>query len=68
VHDEKSQRINQGLFKELDNLLSKYDAVLKNHPTEGPKHTMYTSNCIQNNLILSIHNVILQTIKFNIKD
>lgn len=28
-HDEKSQRVNQGLFKKLVNLLSKYDTVLK---------------------------------------
>lgn len=67
-HDEKSQSVNRGLFKELVNLISKYDTVLKKHLTEGPKHALYTSNRIQNDLILSIHNVILQTIKFNVQD
>ncbi|KAL4107373.1 hypothetical protein QTP88_017731 [Uroleucon formosanum] len=41
-HDESSHSVNQGLFKELVNLLSKYDTVLKKHLIEGPKHALYT--------------------------
>lgn len=67
-HDESSHSVNQGLFKELVNLLSKYDTVLKKHLIEGPKHALYTSNRIQNDLIMSIHNVILQTIKINVQN
>jgi hypothetical protein len=67
-HDEKSQSVKQGLFKKLVNLLLKYDTVLKKHFTDGPKHALYTSNRTQNDLILSIHNVILQKIKFNVQN
>ncbi|KAL4101270.1 hypothetical protein QTP88_021290 [Uroleucon formosanum] len=67
-HDESSHSVNQGLFKELVNLLSKYDTVLKKHLIEGPKHALYTSNRIQNDLIMSIHNVIFQTIKINVQN
>ncbi|XP_022163878.1 zinc finger MYM-type protein 1-like, partial [Myzus persicae] len=41
-HNESSHSVNQGLFKELVNLLSKYDTVLKKHLIEGPKHALYT--------------------------
>ncbi|CAI6373847.1 unnamed protein product [Macrosiphum euphorbiae] len=67
-HDEKSQSVNQGLFKELVKFAVKYDTVLKKHLTEGPKHALYTSNRIQNDLISSVHNVLLQTFKTNVQD
>lgn len=45
------------MFLEIADLLKKYDPVLKNHLENGPRNAMYTSNRIQNVLILSIHNV-----------
>ncbi|KAL4097737.1 hypothetical protein QTP88_022459 [Uroleucon formosanum] len=41
-HDEKSDSCNQGLFKELVILLTKYDVVLQNHLQEAPKNALYT--------------------------
>ncbi|KAL4119602.1 hypothetical protein QTP88_012401 [Uroleucon formosanum] len=66
-HDEKSDSCNQGLFKELVILLTKYD-VLQDHLQEAPKNALYTSNRIQNDLITSIKNVILRNIKNNIQN
>lgn len=62
-HNEKYDSCNQGLFKELIILLTKYDVVLQNYFQEAPKNALYSSNQIQNNLITSIKNVILKTIK-----
>lgn len=67
-HDEKSDSCNQGLFKELVILLTKYDVVLQDHLQEAPKNALYTSNRIQNDLITSIKNVILQNIKNSIQN
>ncbi|KAL4123221.1 hypothetical protein QTP88_015439 [Uroleucon formosanum] len=67
-HDEKSDSCNQGLFKELVILLTKYDVVLQDHLQKAPKNALYTSNRIQNDLITSIKNVILQNIKNNIQN
>jgi len=52
----------------LVNLLSKYDTVLKKHLTEGPKHALCTGYRIQHDLISSVHNVLLQTIKSNVQE
>jgi len=65
-HNESSTSNNQGLFKEILNLLSKYDDLLKTHFQEGPKNALYRSNRIQNDLITSIHTVVLQKIISNI--
>ncbi|XP_025421525.1 zinc finger MYM-type protein 1-like [Sipha flava] len=67
-HDEKSDSCNQGLFKELVILLTKYDIVLQNHFQDVQKNALYTSNRIQNDLITSIKNVILQNIKNSLKN
>ncbi|KAL4125828.1 hypothetical protein QTP88_010068 [Uroleucon formosanum] len=67
-HDEKSDSCNQGLFKELVILLTKYNVVLQDHLQEAPKNALYTSNRIQNDLITSIKNVILRNIKNNIQN
>lgn len=50
-HDEKSDSLHQGLFKEFVNVLAKYDDVLKNHLHLGPKNAQYISNRIQNDMI-----------------
>lgn len=65
-HNESSTSNNQGLFKEILNLLSKYDDLLKIHFQEGPKNALYRSNRIQNDIITSIHTVVLQKIISNI--
>jgi len=65
-HNESSTCNNQGLFKEILNLLSKYNDLLKIHFQEGPKNALYRSNRIQNDIITSIHKVVLQTIISNI--
>lgn len=57
-HDESINSQQKGLFRELIQVLSKYDAVLKDHIDFGPKNAQYTSNRIQNNVIFSIHNVL----------
>lgn len=50
------------MFLEIIDLLKKYDPVLKNHIESGPRNVMYTSNRIQNDIILSIHNVAFRNI------
>lgn len=42
-HNEQKDSCQQGNFKELINLLSKYDNTLKNHLEEGSKNAQYTS-------------------------
>ncbi|KAL4113463.1 hypothetical protein QTP88_017079 [Uroleucon formosanum] len=55
-HDEKSDSCNQGLFKELVILLTKYDVVLQDHLQEAPKNALYTTqaifDCLHDVLIL----------------
>jgi len=67
-HDESHESCQQGNFKELVNLLSKYDTTLKNHLVMGPKNAQYVSNHIQNDLIFSLHNVVYKQIKSSIND
>jgi len=66
-HDESSHSFQKGLFKEFVELLSRYDMVLQNHFENGPKNASYTSNRIQNDIIYSIHSVLLQELKHNIQ-
>lgn len=66
-HIENSSEHNQGLFLELVNLLKKYDPLLKDHLIYGPRNALYTSNHIQNDLILSICNVIRRKISNEIR-
>lgn len=41
-HNEKHDSCNQGLFKELIILLTKYDVVLQRYFQEAPKNALYT--------------------------
>lgn len=41
--------------------------VLQNHFENGPKNASYTSNRIKNDIIYSIHSVLLQELKHNIQ-
>jgi len=61
------------MYKELTKLLLKYDPIFKNHMECGPRNAFYSSNRIQNDIILAIYNhfhrklsVILQTKKFQL--
>jgi len=66
-HNEKNDSVQQGLFKEMVNILAKYDDVLRNHMNIGPKNAQYTSNRIQNDIIYSIRNVIMKKINCNLQ-
>lgn len=62
-HDESFSSNQKGLFKEMVDLLARYDDVLKIHLLSGPKNAQYLSNRIQNDLISSIHSVMIKKIK-----
>lgn len=61
-HRETSDATEKGLFLDLVQLLSKYDALLADHLQNGPRNALYTSSQIQNELIAALHNVIFQKI------
>jgi hypothetical protein len=52
----------KGLFLDTVDLVSKYDPVLKQNIENCPGNAKYLSNTIQNEIILSLHNVVLQMI------
>jgi len=47
-------------------LLSKFDDLIKINFQEAPKNALYRSNRIQNDIITSIHAVVLQKIIYDI--
>jgi hypothetical protein len=59
-HDERKISIERGLFLDFVDLLSKFDHILKHHLTNGPQNALYTSEKIQNDIIISINNIILR--------
>uniref|UniRef100_A0A8C5M9G2 TTF-type domain-containing protein n=1 Tax=Leptobrachium leishanense TaxID=445787 RepID=A0A8C5M9G2_9ANUR len=61
-HNEKTDSREKGLFLNIVHLLKKYDPVMKKHLEESPRNATYLSNRIQNDLIMSIHNVVEQKI------
>lgn len=67
-HNENLKSDNRGMFLELAWLLKKYDPTLKQHLAEGPKNATYTSNLIQNDLILSIHSVLKRKLVSSLKN
>jgi len=67
-HDKSHESCQQENFKELVNLLAKYDTTLKNHLVMGPKNAQYVSNHNQNDLIFSLHNVVFKQIKSSINN
>lgn len=67
-HNEKEGSNNRGLFLELVSLLKKYDSVMSNHLEKGPRNASYTSNRTQNDIIQSIHNVMLRKISSMLKN
>jgi len=65
----KEKKSNQkGLYKEIVNTFAKYELVLKEHFENGPRNAKYTSNRIQNELISSIHNVLIKKVKADLQN
>lgn len=67
-HDESKISIERGLFLDLVDLLSKYDPILKDHLTNGPQNALYTGGKIQNDIIISISNIILRKISRSVQN
>ncbi|XP_026819629.1 zinc finger MYM-type protein 1-like [Rhopalosiphum maidis] len=67
-HDEGEKSNQKSLFKEIVNTFAKYEIVLKEHFENGPKNAKYTSNRIQNDLISSIHNVLIKKVKADLQN
>lgn len=67
-HDESKISIARGLFLDLVDLVSKYDPTLKDHLTNGPQNVLYTSGKIQNDIIISISNIILRKISHSVQN
>ncbi|XP_022163062.1 zinc finger MYM-type protein 1-like [Myzus persicae] len=67
-HDESKKSIAQVLFLDLIDLVSKYDPTLKDHLTNGPQNPLYTSGIIQNDIIISISNIILRKITRSVQN
>ncbi|KAF0748674.1 zinc finger MYM-type protein 1-like [Aphis craccivora] len=66
--NEKESSYNKGLFKDIVTLLAKYDPLLKSHLELGPKNATYCSNIIQNDLIISISQVLKNQLKHKIEN
>lgn len=66
-HDESEKSNNQGLFRELLNLLSKYDNLFRCHFEHGARNALYRSNRIQNDIKYT-HNVVLKKINSNMEN
>ncbi|XP_022181296.1 zinc finger MYM-type protein 1-like [Myzus persicae] len=66
--NEKETSYNKGLFKDIVTLLAKYDPLLKSHLELGPKNATYCSNIIQNDLIISISQVLKNQLKHKIEN
>ncbi|KAL4090577.1 hypothetical protein QTP88_025382 [Uroleucon formosanum] len=67
-HDESILSNQKGMFREIIDLLARYDDVLKIHLLSGPKNAQYMSNRIQNDLISSLHSVMIIKIKSNFEN
>ncbi|XP_014221780.1 zinc finger MYM-type protein 1-like [Trichogramma pretiosum] len=61
--NEKEESCERGLFLEIVQLLKKYDRDFESYINLAPKNCTYLSNYIQNDILLSIKNVILRNIQ-----
>ena len=66
-HDESRDSVNKGNYVELVKLLSEYDEKLKYHLEHSSAFTGM-SNLIQNDLIASVSNVLMDRIKREINE
>ncbi|XP_060846033.1 uncharacterized protein LOC132925678 [Rhopalosiphum padi] len=67
-HNENTNSVSKGLFLEMVDLLKKYDSLLSEHLENGPKNASYISNRIQNDILLSIQNVMKRNISSRVKN
>ena len=61
-HDESSESLNKGNFKEILSLVAKHDPVVAEKFFHGPRNAFYTSPKIQNNIINIMANMVRQQI------
>ena len=54
---------NKGLFLEMTHLLAQYDTILKDHFQTCARNAVYTSNIVQNELIASVYQNVIQQLK-----
>jgi hypothetical protein len=66
-HDETSGSVEKGLYLQIVNLIAIYDPLLKEHFESGPKYATYLSKDIQNDIITSIRNILLKSVKSSLK-
>lgn len=67
-YGESKISIARGLFLDLVDLLSKYDPILKDHLTNGPQSALTTDGKIQNDIVISISNIILRRISHPVQN
>lgn len=67
-HNENIDSVSKRLFLEMVDLLKKYDSLLSEHLENGPKNASYISNRIQNDILLSIQNVIKRNISSKVNN
>jgi len=67
-HDESKISIARELFLDFVDLMSKYDSTLKDYLTNGPQNAVYTGRKIQNDIIISISNIILRKISHSVQN
>lgn len=65
-HIETDDHVSEGLFLDVIDILKKYDDTLKNHLDKGPQNA--SNIIIQNDILLSINNVITRTISTKVSD
>ena len=61
-HDESSESLNKGNFKEILALVAKHDPVVADRLIHGPKNAIYTSPKVQNDVINIMANMVIHQI------
>lgn len=61
-HDESSESLNKGNFKEILTLVAKHDPVVAERLFHGPRNAVYTSPRIQNDIINIMASIVRQQI------
>ncbi|XP_031569415.1 zinc finger MYM-type protein 1-like [Actinia tenebrosa] len=67
-HDESKDSCNKGNFRELIELLAKYDPLLNEHLLKAPKNSTYLSPEIQNSVIETLGELILSSIVDEVRE
>ena len=53
-HRENDENINDGNFKQIINLIARHDAVVKKKMHQSAQNAKYTSNPIQNEILVTL--------------